>query len=133
MSDRHDIIDVLVRYATGIDSKRWALFRTCFTDDVHADYGVDVVVCDGADALTTWMEATHRDMPATNHMMTNFVVEVDGDHATATTYVHVVLVLDAARSRSVDAVGTYHDRLVRTAEGWRISDRRFVLTRSVLS
>ena len=39
----HDLItDVLVRYATGIDTRNWPLFRTCFTDDVQADYGPGV-------------------------------------------------------------------------------------------
>lgn len=28
MTDRDDIIDVLVRYATGIDSRDWTLLRT---------------------------------------------------------------------------------------------------------
>ena len=41
-SDHELITDVLVRYATGIDTKDWSLFRTRFTDDVHADYGSDV-------------------------------------------------------------------------------------------
>jgi SnoaL-like domain len=39
MTDRQDIVDVLVRYATGIDSRDWALFRSCFTDDARFDYG----------------------------------------------------------------------------------------------
>ena len=33
-----DIAEVIVRYATGIDTRDWDLFRTCFTDDVQADY-----------------------------------------------------------------------------------------------
>jgi len=36
---RADVADVLVRYATGIDQRDWALFRTCFTEDCEADYG----------------------------------------------------------------------------------------------
>ena len=39
MDDHHKITEVLVRYATGIDSRDWKLFRTCFTDDAHFDYG----------------------------------------------------------------------------------------------
>jgi len=41
-SDHELITDVLVRYATGIDTKDWTLFRTCFTNDVSADYGTDI-------------------------------------------------------------------------------------------
>jgi hypothetical protein len=36
---RQDVADVLVRYATGIDRRDWALLRSCFTDDCEADYG----------------------------------------------------------------------------------------------
>ncbi len=36
---RQDIAEVLVRYATGIDRRDWALLRSCFTDDCEADYG----------------------------------------------------------------------------------------------
>jgi 3-phenylpropionate/cinnamic acid dioxygenase small subunit len=128
MSDRDDIADVLIRYATGVDSKNWPLFRTCFTDDVHADYG-DIGVWDGVDAIATWMERTHAAMPATNHMITNIAVELDGDRARATSYVHAVLAITPDSSQFVDAVGSYHDTLVRTPDGWRIRERRFVSTR----
>lgn len=130
--DRADIADVLIRYATGIDAKDWPLFRSCFTDDVHADYGA-TGVWDGVDAITTWMAETHAPMPVTNHMITNIAITVDGDTATATSYVHVVLVINAERTQYVDAVGSYRDALVRTPDGWRIRERRFADTRTVFS
>ena len=34
---RQDVADVLVRYATGIDRRDWALFRACFTEDCDVD------------------------------------------------------------------------------------------------
>jgi 3-phenylpropionate/cinnamic acid dioxygenase small subunit len=134
VSDRDDIADVLVRYATGIDTKDWPLFRTCFSDDVHADYG-DIAVWDGVDAITDWMAATHRDMPATNHMITNVAIDVAeaGDTAHASSYVHAVLVVTPDRAHSVDAVGRYDDELVRTVDGWRIRQRTFTMTRQVMT
>ena len=36
---RGDVSDVLVRYASGIDQRDWALLRSCFTEDCDADYG----------------------------------------------------------------------------------------------
>lgn len=39
MDDHYEITELLVRYATGIDSRDRQLFRTCFTDDAHFDYG----------------------------------------------------------------------------------------------
>ena len=38
-ADKVQIAEVLIRYATGIDSKDWPLFRSCWTDEVDMDYG----------------------------------------------------------------------------------------------
>jgi SnoaL-like domain len=36
--DRAEISDVQLRYATGLDSRDWPLFRSCFTDEVETDF-----------------------------------------------------------------------------------------------
>jgi 3-phenylpropionate/cinnamic acid dioxygenase small subunit len=132
-SDRELITDVLVRYATGIDTKDWSLFRTCFTDDVQADYGEGVGSWSSVDAITDYMTAMHADMVDTKHRLTNFVIEVDGDSATASTYVHAVLVVSNDPLTWYEPVGRYEDRLVRTSEGWRISHRVYHSTRMLSS
>jgi 3-phenylpropionate/cinnamic acid dioxygenase small subunit len=132
-SDRELITDVLVRYATGIDTKDWSLFRTCFTDDVQADYGEGVGSWSSVDAITDYMTAMHADMVDTKHRLTNFVIEVDGDSATASTYVHAVLVVTNDPLTWYEPVGHYEDRLVRTSEGWRISHRVYHSTRMLSS
>jgi 3-phenylpropionate/cinnamic acid dioxygenase small subunit len=126
--DWAQISDVLIRYATGIDTKDWPLFRSCFTADVHADYG-DIGVWHDVDGITDFMITSHRDMPSTRHMISNIAIAVDGDTATATSYVHAVLVLSAEPPSWIDAVGGYTDALVRTDDGWRIRARTFSLTR----
>ena len=131
-SDHDQISDVLVRYATGIDTKNWALFRTCFTADVHADYG-DIGVWNGVDEITSYMDTTHAAMPRTNHMMSNFTIDIDGSSATASSYVHVVLVVAENPMMWVDGVGQYADKLVRTDEGWRIAERKYTMTRLLAS
>ena len=132
LSDRDQIGDVLVRYATGIDRKDWPLFRTCFTPDVRADYG-DIGVWADVDAMTEYMRVTHERMPNTKHLLSNVAIEVDGDTASAASYVHVVLVLCAEPLAWVDAVGQYDDQLVRTEDGWRIRERKFSMTRTLFS
>jgi len=130
----HDLItDVLVRYATGIDTRDWALFRTCFTEDVHADYGDGVGAWDCVDGMTEYMTATHQDMLDTKHTLSNFVIEVDGDAASASTYVRAVLVVTDDPLTWYEPVGRYEDRLVRTPDGWRISNRIFHPTRMLSS
>ncbi len=87
--DREEIVAVLVRYARAIDNRDWALLRTCFTDDVSADYG-DIGRWQGVDDLTAFMVDAHAGMGPTQHLLSNFIVEVSGDRADCVTYVHAV-------------------------------------------
>ena len=127
LKDRLDIADLMVRYATGIDTKDWELFRSCFTDDVVCDYG-DIGQWNGVEEITAFMIEAHKAMPHTNHMMSNVVAKVTGDTATVRTYVHVVLVAGGDPPTVIDGVGSYDDGLVRTEGGWRIARRRFTQT-----
>jgi pimeloyl-ACP methyl ester carboxylesterase len=54
------------------------------------------------------------------HLSTNFVIDVDGDRATASSY---LLYLSADGYQPV-MFGVYADELVRGADGWRFSVRR---------
>ena len=122
-ADKEQIAEVLIRYATGIDFKDWSLLRTCWTEDVDVDYG-EVGRYSGADAITGLMEQLHGAMGPTYHRLTNFSIAVDGDRATARSYVHAVLqaIPDDAASW-VEALGHYDDEFVRTSDGWRIARR----------
>jgi 3-phenylpropionate/cinnamic acid dioxygenase small subunit len=121
---RQDVADVLVRYATGIDRRDWDLFRTCFTDDVEADYG-DIGVWHGVDEITAWMTEVHAACGHTMHRITNVVVSPgEGDGVSARSYVDA-LVLGPDNQAGVRAAGWYDDELTRVGDGWRIARRRF--------
>lgn len=122
-ADKAQIAEVLIRYATGIDFKDWTLFRTCWADEVDIDYG-DLGTFTDPDAFTSLMEQIHGGMGQTYHRLSNIVVDVDADRATARSYVRAVLqaVPDDGGSW-IDALGHYDDELVRTSEGWRIAKR----------
>ena len=122
-ADKEQIAEVLIRYATGIDSKDWPLFRSCWTDEIDVDYQ-QLGRFTSADALTEVMTRLHEDMGPTYHRLSNFVIAVDGDRATARSYVHAVLMLQPDDSTNwVDALGHYDDIFVRTQGGWRIRER----------
>jgi 3-phenylpropionate/cinnamic acid dioxygenase small subunit len=125
--DRQDISDVLLRYATGIDRRDWPLFRTVFTDDCHVDYG-EIGTWHDADAITDFMDTSHAMAGHTMHRLTNQVITVDGDAATARTYVDG-LIMFGDNGSGVNAVGFYDDELVRTDVGWRIARRTFTPVR----
>lgn len=127
VQDRQDISDLLIRYATGIDRRDWALFRTVFTSDCHCDYGA-IGVWDGVDAVTEFMDVAHAQAGHLLHRITNQVVDVDGDRATARSYVDV-WVMAADNASGVNASGYYDDEVVRTSDGWRIARRTFTAVR----
>ena len=120
MSDREDITEVLVRYATGIDRRDWKLFRTVFTEDCVLDYG-ELGTWDGVDAITAFMEAAHSG--PSMHRLTNFAISIDGDKATARTYVDAVVF--ASGANGMHTIGYYDDVLVRTTAGWKIAERSY--------
>lgn len=124
-AQQQDIADVLVRYATGIDTRDWVLFRTCFTKDVLAEYE-GIATWDSAETMADYMEASHAGLGHTMHRLTNLVISVDGDDATARTYVDALLMAADGQS-GLNPRGMYEDRLVKTDQGWRIAHRRFTM------
>ena len=88
--DRAEISDVQLRYATGLDSRDWPLFRSCFTDEIETDF----TSVFGGDprkvSADRWTEAARRSLSglkATQHMITNHVITIAGDDATCIAYV----------------------------------------------
>jgi 3-phenylpropionate/cinnamic acid dioxygenase small subunit len=131
-ADKSEIVEVLIRYATGIDRRDWSLFRTVWTDDVQADYE-QVGQFTNADTLTDIMRAIHDPMGSTYHRISNIAINVNGDQAVVRSYFHAVLMLSPGDSKNwFDAIGHYDDELSKTVGGWRIS-RRTVHTARLLS
>ena len=125
--DRQDISDLLVRYATGIDRRDWPLFRTVFTDDCELDYG-EIGVWKGVDAVADFMEQVHAMAGHTMHRLSNQAITVQGDKATARTYIDGLIMFGDNKS-GVNAIGFYDDEIVRTPDGWRIAHRRYTQVR----
>ena len=129
--DWQDISQVLLRFTSGIGRRDWALFRTAFTDDCQVDLA-DYGSFNGVDAITEFETASHAEAGHTLHRMTNHVISVDGDQATARTYVDAwIMSVDGASG--INALGIYDDELVRTDDGWRIARRKFTSVRLSIS
>ncbi len=122
---RQDVAEVLVRYASGIDRRDWARFRTCFTDDCEADYGA-IGVWHGLDEITDWMQQVHDQCGHTMHRITNQDVRPTGDGVSVRSYVEAI-VMGPDNRTGVRADGYYDDELVRTDDGWKITQRRFTM------
>ena len=51
-------------------------------------------------------------------------VTLDGDEATAVSYLYNPCVLKGGDGKVLTEGGRYHDRIVRTPDGWRLAARR---------
>jgi ketosteroid isomerase-like protein len=121
--DERDIVAVCVRYATALDTKDWALLRTCFTPDAVTDYG-EHGGCNGYEEIETLVRAAIGRMARTQHLLGNFAVTVDGDEARAECYLQAQHVRpEVEGGPNFIIAGRYLDKLVRTTEGWRIAHR----------
>lgn len=126
LSDRAEISDVQLRYATGVDCRDWALLRTCFTDvlevDFNSGFGFPVVRAP-ADEWVENVAPVMGALQATQHMITNHVITFDDeDHATCVAYVQAGHHKPNATGGSeLTVYGFYTNRFERTAAGWRIA------------
>ena len=125
ISDRLQIQDLLTRYTQAIDGKDWKLLDTCFTPDAHVDYTATGGIKGSYPDVRKWLEQALSVFPITVHYITNSAVNLAGDRATARTYV-----FNPMGFKNPDAsmhwftVGAYYvDKLVRSADGWRIAQR----------
>ena len=123
MADREDIIELINLYGFAMDTQRWDLFDGIFTEDCDADYGPTSHWTNRAQFKADF-GSFHELFDATQHVMTNHLVQVDGDRASSHTYGAWRLIRHAAGDPPVwDGTGWYDDQWVRTGEGWRIVKR----------
>ncbi len=125
MTDRDEIIDLTIRYATAIDSQQYSLLTEVFTDDAEVDYGVVGQWTGGAE-VAEFMEAAHAAAEHTMHRMSNQAVAIDGDTATVRTYVDALILFGGG---GANPIGYYDDHVVRTGDGWRIARRTYTSVR----
>ena len=64
--------------------------------------------------------------------MTNHVIVVDSDRATARTYIDA-WIMSPDNASGINAIGFYDDDVVRTNAGWRIERRTFTQVRLAVS
>ena len=123
MADREDIIELINLYGLAMDTQRWDLFDRIFTPDCDADYGETSHWTD-REQFKNDFGSFHELFDATQHVMTNHLVKVDGDRAASHTYGSWRLIRHAAGDPPVwDGTGYYDDQWVRTDDGWRIAGR----------
>ncbi len=125
--DRDEIADVVLRYASGIDRRDWAAFRSCFTDDAVGDYASNIRPV-GGDAITAFIKGLHDDVGPMLHRVSNIDIREVARGAEVRSYVDGLLMWPDGRFK-YQTEGYYDDLMVRTSQGWKIAHRSFVPVR----
>jgi len=126
LCDVRDIIDVMNRYTTALDTRNWQMLKDTMAPDGSADFGnlTGVGALDTPQALVDLCRKSLQDVRATQHLQGNYVVEVNGDTAKASCYLQANHFQEGLPGGDVFVVwAKYRDDFVRTAGGWKIKKR----------
>lgn len=120
VTDELEIDALLSRYCRAVDSKDWASYRALFTEDARVDYSAaGLVVGTVADAVGH-LGRHQQSISVGMHYVTNIESSFQADSAHT-----VAMWFNAVQLPGTDEIsffaGRWHDDLVRTPAGWRIS------------
>jgi 3-phenylpropionate/cinnamic acid dioxygenase small subunit len=130
MNDRLQIIDVISSVGFHADQRRWDLVEAAFAEEAVIDYRSHETAAAGQSepqALTPReiVTAWQTQLPGylhTQHLVTNPIIRIDGDWASATSQVYATHYLPNAEGEDYwTFIGFYEHELQRTSEGWKIT------------
>ena len=115
LADKAEIVELMTRYCFAVDFRDFEQLRTVFATDADATYvlsplnlGLEDVHLSGVDAIVEWLSSVLGNLgePGPRHAMTNYLIEIHGDHAHSRNYL-------------AGGGGLYTVDHVRTPDGWR--------------
>jgi SnoaL-like domain len=118
ISDELEIAALLHKYARGVDTKDWELWRSVFTDDAQIDYSSANGIVGTRDDVADWLSRSFTAIPMSQHYITNIEAEVTGDTATVRAMFYNPMQLPGMAEMSYCG-GYYHHEMLRTPDGWR--------------
>jgi hypothetical protein len=124
ISDRLEIQDLFVRYTYAIDGRDWDALDQVFTPDATIDYSAMGGSVGDVAATKKFLGEAMGMFPSFQHMTSSSTITIDGDTAEAKTICHNPMILDENDDPTLMLCGLWYvDKLVRTADGWRIKER----------
>ena len=121
-SDWLEIHNLKARYCRLLDTKDWEGWGQLFTEDFHLDVtGSGGDVMQGRDAVVASVRGSIGEAK-TAHQVHSPEIVIDGDSATAVWAMQDRVVW--GEGKGLTGYGHYHERYVRTADGWRIAQQK---------
>lgn len=115
--DRTEIMSVLDGYAECLDRRDWAGLDRVFADDVEFDFGEWRAT--SREQVVRTIRSYLDGCGPTQHLLGNYRVEIEGDHAKTRVYVRAFHVgIGDATGLTYEMGGEYRDRLERRDGRW---------------
>lgn len=120
--DRSALIDLVSSYAVLMDRREWSLYRSIFADEL------DISFPDWTSGPTTrisadeWVNIVRRTLTgyrATQHMLVNHLVELNGDKAVVHSHMTARHVFSDDEEEHLG--GHYAHHAARTEGGWKLT------------
>ena len=123
--DEREIEQLLYRYAWMVDRREWQLMDSVFAEGATIDYTSTGGRKGPYRETLRWLDRALAPWPVNLHYVTNLCVEIDGDRARSRCYFLAPMGRPGpdGSQEVITNGGCYLDRLVRTAQGWRIAER----------
>ena len=122
ISDRIEIQELLIDYSHALDFRQFEEFDNIFTPDAMIDYTEMGGPRGDLQSTKAYLVKAMNLMGSYQHMVATSKVTIDGDTATGRTICHNPMTLKKG-NRLFWCGLWYRDTFVRTAQGWRISER----------
>ncbi len=123
-ADYNAITQRVYEYAYGIDTRDWGLYRSIFTDQITMEftsYSGEPVRVMAADDWVANCKVLFTGLDATQHVMSNPLVEISGNHARCRMYMQAEHFFITDQGDNSYALGGYYDdQLVKSEQGWHI-------------
>ena len=123
--DRIEIEELMYRYAEMVDQRDWKQMDRVFALEATIDYTSTGGRVGPFRETLAWLDRALESWPINLHVVTNLIIELDGDTARTRCYFHAPMARETEEGPQyvITNAGRYEDRLVRTNTGWRIVER----------
>lgn len=128
LADKTAITALMAHYADRIDEHDPVGAAACFTEDGVGVYWQD---CVGPAAIAERLTGILAHFHATSHHLSNVQIRLDGDTATAQSYVYAFHRVKAAMDRPMHVWGRWVDALKKVDGHWKFAHREVVSVGSI--
>jgi len=125
ISDRIEIQELLVDYTHALDSRDFKALAACFVPDAFIDYTALGGIKGNLEEICAYLSRVMPMFHSFQHLIASTRIWLEKDRARARTLCHNPMVhkTEDGSLHTMFYGLWYNDRLVRTAEGWRIQER----------